>query len=80
MLNEQTNISAGETEVVIAKSFDLLTKMVLNNVEKNCREFRTRQAEHVSIISCSFLLHLFTFFFKYFRFKNTFFFKFFCSI
>jgi hypothetical protein len=46
MLNEQTNISAGETEVVIAKSFDLLTKMVLNNVEKNCREFRTRQAEH----------------------------------
>ena len=46
MLNEQTNISAGETEVVIAKSFDLLTKMILNETEKNCREFRMRQAEH----------------------------------
>ena len=46
MLNEQTNISAGETEVVIAKSFDLLTKMVLDDNEKNCREFRSRQAEH----------------------------------
>lgn len=46
MLNEQTNISAGETEKVIAMSFDLLSKMVLDDTVSNCEQFRIKQAEH----------------------------------
>ena len=46
MLNEQTNISAGETEKVIAMSFDLLSKMVLDDTVPNCEQFRLKQAEH----------------------------------
>jgi hypothetical protein len=44
MLSETTNISAGETEIVLGESFSLLTKLALSRQETG-RMFRERQAE-----------------------------------
>ena len=44
MLSETSNISAGETEIVLGESFALLTKLVLSRQDTG-RVFRERQAE-----------------------------------
>lgn len=45
MLNDVTNISAGETEKVLGTSFELLTKLVLSNSETG-QDFRGNNAEN----------------------------------